>query len=297
MDVTHITLAILAILLLFQIYNYGMDLIRNRKQINDGNRSPIVTGAIGFVTNFFDTLGIGSYAPTTMLLKLTKALKSDKLLPGTLNVGCAIPVMTEAFMYIKTVKVDGVTLLSMVICGMIGSFTGSKVVSRFEERKIQVVMGCALAITALLMISGATGFTSHLGAHNTATGLYGWRLYVACAVNLVLGMLMSAGIGIYAPCMALVYLLGLSPLVAFPIMMSSAAAVMPIAAYEFIKQDAYSRGPALSITICGCIGVLVAITFVKHLDVTVLMWLVIIVVIYTSVLMLVEGIMKFKNNN
>lgn len=294
MNATRITQLILGLLLLFQLYNYGRDLFTHRKQLNDGRRSPIVTGLIGFTTNFFDTLGIGSYAPTTMFLKLTKSLKNDKLLPGTLNVGCAIPVMTEAFLYIKTVKVSGTTLLSMIIAAMLGSFIGSKVVAKLDEKKIQVVMGCALAVTAVLMILSATGVTTKLGAHNVATGFYGWKLYVACGVNFILGALMTAGIGLYAPCLALVYLLGLSPLVAFPIMMSSSASVMPIAAYEFIKNKAYSRGPALSITLCGCVGVYVAITFVKRLNVTVLMWLVIGVMIYTSILMLVEGIRKFK---
>lgn len=152
MNTTFITQLVLGMLLLFQVYNYGNDIIVNRKRLNDGKRSPAVTGLIGFTTNFFDTLGIGSYAPTTMLLKLTKSLKNDKLLPGTLNVGCAIPVMTEAFMYIKTVEVDGTTLLSMVFAAMLGSFIGAKVVARLDEKKIQVVMGSALAITAILMI-------------------------------------------------------------------------------------------------------------------------------------------------
>lgn len=105
---------------------------------------------------------------------------------------------------------------------------------------------------------------------------------------------MTAGIGLYAPCLALVYLLGLNPLVAFPIMMSSSASVMPIAAWEFIKKGDYARVPAISITICGCVGVFIAITFVKRLDLTILMWLVICVMIYTSILMLVEGIRKFR---
>lgn len=294
MEITLITQLLLGALLLFQIYNYGYDLIINRKHLNDGRRSPIITGLIGFTTNFFDTLGIGSYAPTTMFLKLTRSLKNDKLLPGTLNVGCAIPVMTEAFMYIKTVKVDGSTLLSMVIMAMLGSFIGARVVAKLDERKIQVVMGCALAVTAILMILSATGVTGKLGMHNSATGFHGWKLTVACAVNFVLGSLMTAGIGLYAPCLALVYLLGLNPMVAFPIMMSSAASVMPIAARVFIKNKVYARGPALSITICGCIGVFMAITFVKSLDITILMWLVIGVMIYTSVLMLVEGIRKLR---
>ena len=292
MNAELITILILGILTVYQIVIFGHDLIVNRNQIKDGNF--LVTGVIGFFTNFCDSLGIGSYAPTTMLLKLTKSLKNDKLLPGTLNVACALPVMTEAFLYIGNFKVDGTTLLSMVIAAMIGSFPGAKIVSRLDEKKIVIIVGIALAVTAVLMILSATGVITKLGANNVATGFHGWKLVVACAVNCILGALMSAGIGLYAPCMALVYLLGMNPIVAFPIMMSSCASTMPIAAAEFIKKNEYARMPSIAITLFGCVGVVIAVTFVKSLNLTVLMWLVIAVMIYTSVLMLIEGSKKFR---
>ena len=292
MNAELITILILGILTVYQIVIFGHDLIVNRNQIKDGNF--LVTGVIGFFTNFCDSLGIGPYAPTTMLLKLTKSLKNDKLLPGTLNVACALPVMTEAFLYIGNFKVDGTTLLSMVIAAMIGSFAGAKIVSRLDEKKIEIIVGIALAVTAVLMILSATGVITKLGANNVATGFHGWKLVVACAVNCILGALMSAGIGLYAPCMALVYLLGMNPIVAFPIMMSSCASTMPIAAAEFIKKNEYARMPSIAITLFGCVGVVIAVTFVKSLNLTVLMWLVIAVMIYTSVLMLIEGSKKFR---
>ena len=292
MNAELITILILGILTVYQIVIFGHDLIVNRNQIKDGNY--LVTGVIGFFTNFCDSLGIGSYAPTTMLLKLTKSLKNDKLLPGTLNVACALPVMTEAFLYIGNFKVDGTTLLSMVIAAMIGSFAGAKIVSRLDEKKIEIIVGIALAVTAVLMILSATGVITKLGANNVATGFHGWKLVVACVVNCILGALMSAGIGLYAPCMALVYLLGMNPIVAFPIMMSSCASTMPIAAAEFIKKNEYARMPSIAITLFGCVGVVIAVTFVKSLNLTVLMWLVIAVMIYTSVLMLIEGSKKFR---
>ena len=51
--------------------------------------------AIGFVTNFFDTLGIGSFAPTTAIFKFT-GLVRDERIPGTLNVGHTAPTLVEA---------------------------------------------------------------------------------------------------------------------------------------------------------------------------------------------------------
>lgn len=187
---------LLGILLVYFAVIWLRDLVKNRDKIHDGNF--FLAGGIGFVTNFFDTLGIGSYAPTTMLLKLTKYLKSDKLLPGTLTIACSIPVLVEAFLFITSVKLDGVTLISMIVASMVGSFLGSKFISRFDEKKIQIVMGFALVITAVLMLLQNTGYLASLGNGNKATALTGVKFAIGVTGNFVLGALMTAGIGLYA---------------------------------------------------------------------------------------------------
>ena len=97
---------------------------------------------------------------------------------------------------------------------------------------------------------------------------------------------MSAGIGLYAPCMALVYFLGLSPQVAFPIMMGSCATLMPVGSIKFIKEGAYPRKAALILSISAVVGVFIAAYLVKSLPLEVLTWLVIVVIFYTSASML-----------
>lgn len=291
--ILRIIQAILAILLIYIVILFGRDYIKHRSS-SDGNLAK--AGVIGFITNFFDALGIGSYAPTTMLLKFTKYLKSDKLIPGTLTVSCAIPVIVEAFLFTNTIKVEGSTLLSMVAAAAIGSFIGSKVMSKFNEKIVRIVMGIALVITAILMLLSQLGVLSALGSGNTAIGLHGTSLVIAIVGNFILGALMTAGVGLYAPCMALVYMLGMSPDVAFPIMMTSCAVLMPVAAYEFIKSGTYNRHASLGITIGGIIGVAVAVLFVKSLDLNVLTWLIIVVVTFTGFQMLYQGI-KQKNES
>src|SRR5215510_3736578 len=69
--------------------------------------------AIGFVTNFFDTLGIGSFAPTTAIYKFFR-LVPDEQIPGTLNVGHALPTVVQALVFIAVVKVDPTTLITMI---------------------------------------------------------------------------------------------------------------------------------------------------------------------------------------
>lgn len=289
--ILRIIQTILAVLLIYVVILFGRDIYKHRHE-NDGS-IPKAAG-IGFITNFFDALGIGSYAPTTMLLKLTKYLKSDKLIPGTLTVACSIPVIAEAFLFTNTIKVEGTTLISMVVAAAVGSFIGSKVMTKFNEKIVRIVMGIALVITAVLMLLSQLGVLSALGAGNTAIGLHGTSLVIALVGNFILGALMTAGVGLYAPCMALVYMLGMSPAVAFPIMMTSCAVLMPVAAYEFIKTGNYNRNASIGITIGGIVGVVIAVLFVKSLDLNVLTWLIIVVVTFTGFQMLYQGI-KQKN--
>lgn len=259
---------------------FGKDLLANKNNLEDNSFGKL-TG-IGFVTNFFDTLGIGSFAPTTALLKGFKQTK-DRVIPGTLNVAMTIPVVMEALIFMKVIEVEPVTLISMLAAAAIGAFVGAGVVSKLPEKTIQVVMGIALFVTGFLMLSGQMGWFPGGGE---AIGLSGGKLIIAIVANFVLGALMTAGIGLYAPCMALVYFLGMSPRVAFPIMMGSCAFLMPVASIKFIKEGAYDRKASLAITIGGAVGVLIAAYIVKSLPLSILKWMVICVIFYTSVTML-----------
>jgi uncharacterized membrane protein YfcA len=246
------------------------------------NVSWIKTGLIGFVVNFFDVLGIGAFAPQTALLKFTKQTE-DRVLPGTLNVANTIPVLIQALIFITVIEVEPTTLVLMLLSAAAGAILGAGVVSRMSEKRIRIVMGFALLITAGFMFAGKMQWIQGGG---TAIGLSGIKLTIAVAVNFLLGALMTAGIGLYAPCMAMVFALGLSPQVAFPIMMGSCAFLMPPASIQFIRKGAYNRKAAVAMAIPGIIAVLIAALIVKSLPLDTLRWLVILVIVYTSVVMI-----------
>ena len=274
--VIWITLVVLSI---FFIYTLGKDFFKHRNVLEE--ISVIKTAIIGFVVNFFDVLGIGAFAPQTALLKFTKQTE-DRLLPGTLNVANTVPVLIQALIFIQIVEVEPYTLIFMLISAATGAVIGAGVVSKLAVRKIQLPMGFALLVTAFFMLAGQLNWIQGGGE---AIGLTGWKLALAIAVNFVLGALMTVGIGLYAPCMALVYALGMSPLVAFPIMMGSCAFLMPPASAKFIKEGAYNRKAAVSMAIPGAIAVLIAALIVKSLPLNTLRWVVIGVIIYTSIIM------------
>jgi uncharacterized membrane protein YfcA len=270
---------------IFSIYLYK-DLASHKYRL-EKQTSFLITSIIGFITNFFDTLGIGSFAPLTALLRGFKQIQ-DKLIPGTLNVSVTIPVMIEAFVFITIIEVEIITHFYMGLAAIIGSAFGAGIVSNLSEKLIQRIMGIALIITAFLMLSGQMEWIKELGV-GKAIGLTGIKLIIAVLVNIALGAFQAAGIGMYAPSMALVYLLGMSPAVAFPLMMASSAFALPSASIRFIKEQAYNRKAAISITLSGIIGVLIAAFVVKSLDVYVLTWVVIIVIIYTGITLIKSG--------
>ncbi|MEN2282140.1 sulfite exporter TauE/SafE family protein [Algoriphagus sp. SE2] len=245
----------------------------------------IKTSLIGFVVNFFDVLGIGAFAPQTALLKFTKQTE-DKVIPGTLNVANTVPVLFQALIFITIIEVDPLTLILMLVSAAVGAIVGAGIVSKLSERKIRLTMGFALLTTAIFMIARNLEWIQGGG---DAIGLQGGKLLIAIIGNFFLGALMTAGIGLYAPCMALVFALGMSPQVAFPIMMGSCAFLMPPASIRFIREGAYNKKAAIAMAIPGVVAVLIAALVVKSLPLEILKWVVIVVILYTSAVMLRAG--------
>jgi uncharacterized membrane protein YfcA len=246
--------------------------------------TPVQT-AIGFVTAFLDTLGIGSFATTTSVYKL-RNLVPVKLIPGTLNVGHTMPTIAQAFIYTQLVPVESTTLVSMIAAAMAGSWLGAGVVIRWPRRKIQIGMGIALLGAAVMFLLKALAVAPSGG---DAFALSGMRLAIGVGGNFVLGGLMMLGIGLYAPCMILVYLLGMAPTAAFPIMMGSCAFLMPFSSVRFVGSRTYHRQASLGLALGGFPAAIIAATLVTWLPTRAVWWLVIAVVLYTAVNMLVTA--------
>jgi uncharacterized membrane protein YfcA len=247
------------------------------------NRRPRISDLlVGCITNFFDTLGIGCFAPTTAFYKL-RGRMPDELIPGTLNTGHALPAMTEALIFIATVSVDMTTLVGMITAAVLGAWLGVGFVSRLSRRTIQLGMGGALLCASGLFLANNLQWMPGGGE---ALGLSGSLLIVAVVINALLGALMMLGVGLYAPCLILVSLLGMSPLAAFPIMMGSCALLMPVGGARFVRTGRYHLGAALGLSIGGIPGVLAAAFIVKSLPMFWLRWLVLVVVLYAAFQML-----------
>jgi uncharacterized membrane protein YfcA len=260
--------------------------VRSARRAHRDGEPPIAPGAfrlaLGFVTNFFDTLGIGSFATTTAVFKL-KNLVSDEKIPGTLNVGHTLPTVAQAFIFIAFIAVDVKTLVLMISAAVAGSWLGAGVVAGWSRRRVQIGMGLALLAAATLFLMKIFGIAPPGG---DTLSLEGVRLAIGLLGSFVLGALMELGVGLYGPCMILVSLLGMNPQAAFPIMMGSCAFLMPVGSLKFIQRGSYSLPTVLGLGLGGVPGVLIAAFIVKSLPLTWLRWLVVVVVLYAAFSML-----------
>ncbi len=245
---------------------------------------------IGLVTDFFDTLGIGSFAPTTAIYKL-RGIVADELIPGTLNVGHTPSAIAESLIFVTAIAVDPLLLVTAVGSAAAGAWLGAGVVARLPRRAIQFTMGAALLIAGCVFAA----INLHaLPGGGTAMSLGGWKFGLAVGINFVLGALMSAGIGLYAPCMITLALLGMHPIAAFPIMMGSCALLQPVASLRFFQTGKFAWGPSIGLAFGGVTGVLIAAYIVKSLPLEALRWLVIVVIAYAAFAMLRSAILTRK---
>jgi len=237
---------------------------------------------LGAVTDFFDTLGIGSFAPTTAYMKIRK-MAPDSYFPAILNAGHALPTVAQALIFITLVQVSPILLISCIVASCAGAFIGAPIVQRSPVRLVQGVVGVALLIAAALYAMRNLGIGP---AGGEALSLEGTNFAIAVGAHFIMGVLMMFGIGLYAPSLIVLSLLGLNPAAAFPIMMGSCAFLMPISSLNFVRSERIDLRIVIGIALGGIPAVLLAAFVVKSLDLVTLRWLVVIVVLYASLLLL-----------
>lgn len=260
---------------------YIPDLIKHKKDF-DGKHYGKLT-IIALITEFFDTWGIGAFATMSTGFKLTKTV-DDSVLPGTMNVGNCIIGVLQGWLFLQFVQIDGLTLVSMIAAAVVGAVWGAKIVCRWDVRKVRIGLGVGLALLAVLMFLKNANF-GPFGLVGTATSLRGWKLAVGIIGNFFLGALMDIGVGFFAPCMALIFALGMNPGAAFPIMMGSCALLMPGCGIQFIKEGKYDRKAAAFLSGIGILSVIAAFLLMKYaIDLHMMIWIICIVMVYTSVM-------------
>ncbi len=230
------------------------------------------------------------------MFKLTKLVEDDRKIPATMTTAHIIPVLVEALLFITIVEVDMVTLIAMAAAAFTGAFVGAKVTQKWDTKKVQRILGILLIIAACFMVYR---MITNPGADltNEVKGLTGWKLAVGIAFDFMVGMLMSMGLGNYAPELIFFSLMGISPAVALPVMMLNAAMIMTAGAKQFIQSGRVNWPGVPGIVVGGVLGVLTAAFFLSNLDINNLKILVVFIAAYTGFTLLRSSfVTRIKNS-
>jgi uncharacterized membrane protein YfcA len=243
------------------------------------NPEAVVLGAI---VSFFDTLGIGSFAPTTAWMKFRR-LVPDRLIPPTMLVGLTPPVFAESIIFLSLIKVDPVLLVGCAVAVLVGGLVGAPLVTRARTWVIQIVVAVALVLAAIAY--AATNLDKMPGG-GTAEALPLALTIAAIGANFVFGILLNFGVGNYAPTLVTLSLMGMNPRLIFPIMAAGAAVMGAGACVRHIQMRKIDLRVVVGLGLGGIPAVLAAALIVKSMPLTALRWLVIVVVLYAAAVML-----------
>ena len=251
--------------------------------VENGSIPTAETIGLGAVVSFFDTLGIGCFAPSTAWLKFRR-LVPDGLIPPTILVGLTITAVVESIIFLIRlgVRVDPVLLVGCVLACAMGGLIGAPLVHRTRVWIVQLVVAIGLLCAAV-----AYGMTNlHLfPGGGTASSLTLALTIIAIVANFFFGVLLNYGVGNYAPTLVVLSLMGMDPRLCFPIMAGAAALMGAAAGIRHIQTGKLDLRVVVGLTIGGIPAVFVAAYIVVTMPLEVLRWLVLVVVLYAAAIM------------
>ena len=245
---------------------------------------------LGAVVNFFDTLGIGSMAPTMAWFKF-RNMVADRLIPSTMLVGLTPPTITQGiiFLILLGVMVDPVLLTGCIIALLAGGIVGAPLAKGAHVRLVQLIVAVAL------LVAGAFYAVNNLHLMppgGTASGLPFSLTLFAIAANFAFGVLLNFGVGNYAPSLLMFSMMGMDPRLCFPIMAAGAGLAAAAAGIRHINYGEINLKVVTGMAIGGIPAVFVAAFIVKTMPMEVLRWLVMMIVVYAAVMMLRSALTK-----
>lgn len=232
----------------------------------------------GFLANVADTVGIGSFA-VLIACNRNWNLIDDKRLLGSMNGHSVLPAMIQSLLFLQIVDIDMLTLLTLIGASCLGGFTGGFFVSMFSKQTLRLVMCGGFCGIALLLLLNQLGFAPLSGE---ALALEGTQLVVGAVAMYFAGMLPSIGVGLYVPIQMILFLLGLSPLTAFPIMTTAGCIVQASTAYAFIVKKEIALAETIFLTIAGIFGVFLAVPMIAYVSSSSLRWLLLAIIVYNA---------------
>jgi uncharacterized membrane protein YfcA len=218
------------------------------------------SGVIAFIA---DTIGLGSFAVNVALAKLLNTFSDDEL-PAVNNGAQVIPGAIESLFFMQLVDVDLTTLITLVAGTCVGGLLGGLVVSKLSKQAIRLAMLCCFSLIIFLLVSNEFQW---LPVGGDLTELHSWKLVIGFFALVICGMLTSFGIGLFAMVQGVLFLMNISPVVAFPIMTTAGAMQQPLTTLVFLQQDKIPLKKTLILSLSGCLGVLITLPLFTHLSI------------------------------
>lgn len=219
------------------------------------------SGIIAFIS---DTLGVGSFAVNVALAKLLGTFHDDEL-PAVNNGAQVIPGTIESLFFMHLVDVDLTTLITLVIGTCLGGLLGGFVVSQLSKQAIRLAMICAFALIIALLISHQLRL---LPIGGELTELHSWKLFIGFFAMAICGALTSVGVGLFVMVQCVLFLLNVSPVVAFPIMTTAGAMQQPLTTLVFLQQGKIPLKKTFILSFSGCLGVMITIPIFTQLTIS-----------------------------
>lgn len=256
-------------------------------------RAKLQTAVSGFAANFFDTFGVGSFSSYFALRNLFGLMPDSKRYNGTLVVQATLPTMLQSILFLQLVKIDSLTLIVSCLAIALGGVVSGYFVKYVSKGAIYNVMLVTFAVTAIILILSKMNM---LNVGGDLSQVRDTKLIILGVIMFLAGCLPAFGVGYYSIVLVVIFLLGLSPAVAYPIMTTASAVQMPMTAVPMIKNRQFYSLSALILAITGCLAVFVAAPIISTINSAMLKWILLVVLIY-NVLMLIKSKRELENNS
>ena len=235
---------------------------------------------IGLISNFGDTIGIGSFATIIAMRQMMGVMKDDVRLIGTMNLQAMITALVQALIFLEFIPLDLKTLLISVAMITLGGFLSSLVTVNVKTATVHRVMLIAFIVTGVLLFLSQMNL---LEIANTSREITGTRLVIFSVFMFIAGTLPAFGVGYYSLVKASMFLFGVNPIIAFPIMASASAFQMPITSITFIRKAKFYFKSTILLAAFGTLGVFLAAPIISMVSIHTLKWILFAVVVYNVI--------------
>ena len=274
---------ILIIALLAMYYKKVKNTERGEENLQFGKKHAVYNAVVALIANFLDVEGIGTHAVNAVAFKLGKSVE-DGNIPGTMNVGAAVPCCLAAFLFFPMYNAQPLTLVLLIAAAVAGAFLLAGIIGKLNMLGIRLLMGVGLIIMSVFMLIRAFKL-GNVDFEGTAIELTGVKLVIGILCSFIFGGLMNIGVGYYAPMLAICSMLGLDVTSSMAIVFGACSMLMAFGnGPQLIKTGKVDIVASACQIVFGSIGVALAYFLVKGLPMNIVTIVVALAVVVTGIL-------------